>query len=84
MSDVEPRRLRNLTARDIIGALVRDGFELYNQKGSHQRFRHSDGRRVTVTFHHPSDTIAPKTLRSMLHPKARWGAEDLRRLGLLS
>jgi len=31
MSRIEWRRLRNLTAREIINALTRDGFVLYNQ-----------------------------------------------------
>ena len=43
------RRLRAVTAREIGTALVRDGFKLARQKGSHQRYVHSDGRRVTVT-----------------------------------
>ena len=46
MIDIEWRRLRNLTAREIINALIRDGFEFYNQSGSHQRYRHPDGRCV--------------------------------------
>ena len=54
MSRIEWRQLRNLTAREIINALIRDGFVLYNQRGSHQRYRHVDGRRVTVTFHRAS------------------------------
>jgi len=37
MIDVEWRKLRNLTARRIINALLRDGFALYNQRGAHQR-----------------------------------------------
>jgi predicted RNA binding protein YcfA (HicA-like mRNA interferase family) len=40
MSDVEWRQLRNLTAREIVSAPIRDGFVLYNQRGSHQRYRH--------------------------------------------
>ena len=43
--------LRNLTAREIISALIRDGFEYDRGSGSHQIFYHSDGRRVSVTFH---------------------------------
>lgn len=43
------RRLRAVTAREIGTALVRDGFKLARQKGSHQRYVHSDGRRATVT-----------------------------------
>jgi predicted RNA binding protein YcfA (HicA-like mRNA interferase family) len=83
MTDVEWRGLRNLTARQIVNALIRDGFEFYNQRGAHQRYRHADGRRVTVTFHHASDTFPMGTLRSMIERQARWSGEDLRRLHLL-
>lgn len=83
MSDIEGRRLRNLTAREIINALARDGFAFYNQRGSHQRYRHADGRRVTVTYHRASDTFPLGTLRSMIEAQARWTAGDLRRLDLL-
>jgi predicted RNA binding protein YcfA (HicA-like mRNA interferase family) len=83
MTDIEWRRLRNLTAREIINALTRDGFVFYNQRGSHQRYRHADGRRVTVTFHHTSDTIPIGTLRSMIELQAWWTEDDLRRLSLI-
>jgi predicted RNA binding protein YcfA (HicA-like mRNA interferase family) len=62
-------RLRSLTAREIIAALIRDGFYLRSSggsSGSHQRYYREDGRRVTVSFHKPSETFAPKTLRSMI------------------
>lgn len=84
MSQIEWRRLRNLTAREIINALIRDGFVFYNQRGSHQRYRHADGRRVTVTFHRASDTFPIGTLRSMVELQARWSEDDLRRLSLIS
>jgi len=83
MSGIEWRRLRNLTARQITNALTRDGFVLYNQRDSHQRYRHTDGRRVTVTFHRASDTFPIGTLRSMIELQARWTEDDLRRLSLL-
>jgi predicted RNA binding protein YcfA (HicA-like mRNA interferase family) len=84
MNEIDWSLLRSLTARELISALIRDGFFLRSQTGSHQRYRHPDGRRVTVSFHHPSDTFRPKTLRRMLADQARWTAEDLRRLGLIT
>jgi predicted RNA binding protein YcfA (HicA-like mRNA interferase family) len=75
--------LRSLTARELISALMRDGFSLRSQTGSHQRYRHPDGRRVTVSFHSPGDTFPPKTLRHMIEDQARWTEEDLRRLHLI-
>lgn len=75
--------LRNLTAREIISALSRDGFAFDRAAGSHQVYYHPDGRRVIVTFHAPGDTFAPKTLKSMLEKEARWTEDDLRRLKLI-
>ncbi|MEX1257367.1 MAG: type II toxin-antitoxin system HicA family toxin [Gemmatimonadota bacterium] len=76
-------KLATLTARQILSALHADGFTLVRQKGSHRHFKHSDGRRVTVSFHHSADTFRRGTLRSMIDLQARWTEEDLRRLELL-
>jgi len=76
-------KLRSLTAREIINALYRDGFYLRNQRGSHHRYYHPDGRKVTVSFHRPGETFTIKTLRAMIEKQAKWTEEDLRRLGLL-
>lgn len=75
-------KLRSLTARDIARALRRDGFELKRQRGSHRRYVHPDGRRVTLSFHRSSQTFAIGTLKSILETQARWSEEDLKRLGL--
>lgn len=80
---IDYRQLRTLTAREIISALVRDGFLLDRQAGSYQLYRHGDGRRVTVTFHRPGQTFAPKTLKSMIELQARWNDLDLKRLKLI-
>jgi predicted RNA binding protein YcfA (HicA-like mRNA interferase family) len=74
--------LRSVTARQIAAALSRDGFSLQRQKGSHRHYRNKDGRRVTLTFHHSSDTFPLGTLKSMVEIQARWTEGDLRRLGL--
>lgn len=81
---IDYSQLRSLTARELISALIRDGFFLRSQVGSHQRYRHPDGRRVTVSFHHPRDTFPLKTLKRMLEDQARWTEDDLRRLGLMT
>jgi predicted RNA binding protein YcfA (HicA-like mRNA interferase family) len=57
---VDYSRLKSLTARRIVSALVRDGFILDRQTGAHRHYLHPDGRRVTVTFHHPGQTFAPQ------------------------
>ncbi len=77
-------KLRSVKARQIVRVLERDGFRLRRQKGSHRHYKHRDGRRVTVSFHHSSDTFPLPTLKSMIEKQARWTEADLRRLGLLS
>jgi len=69
--------------REIGSALARDGFVLHNQRGSPQRYRQPDGRRVTATFHHAGDTFPIGTLRSIIEVQALWTEGDLRRLSLI-
>jgi predicted RNA binding protein YcfA (HicA-like mRNA interferase family) len=57
MSAIDYKKLRSLTARELIGASEWDGFYRKRQRGSHHRYIHNDGRRVTVTFHHPGQTF---------------------------
>jgi predicted RNA binding protein YcfA (HicA-like mRNA interferase family) len=76
-------RLRGLTAQELIHAREQDGFTFHRQTGSHQRYRHANGRRVTVAFHHPGGTFPVKTLKSMIEAQAKWDESDLRRLGLI-
>ena len=76
-------QLHNLSARELISALIRDEFFLRSQRGSHQRYRHPDGRRVTVSFHRSSDTFPPKTLKTIIEEQAGWTEDDLRRLKLI-
>jgi predicted RNA binding protein YcfA (HicA-like mRNA interferase family) len=82
MTALDYGRLRSITARRLVAALLRDGFAMARQTGSHRHYKHPDGRRVTVSFHHPSDTFPLKTLRSMIEIQARWQTEDLERLDL--
>ena len=81
---VDFSRLRSLTARQLVSALQADGYFLKRQKGSHRHYVHPDGRRVTLSFHHASDTFRAGTLRSMIELQARWTEDDLRRLRLLA
>jgi predicted RNA binding protein YcfA (HicA-like mRNA interferase family) len=74
---------RSVNARRFASALQDDGFQLQRQKGSHRHYRHSDGRRVTLSFHHSSDTFPLGTLKSMVEIQARWTEHDIHRLGLI-
>jgi predicted RNA binding protein YcfA (HicA-like mRNA interferase family) len=80
---VDYSRLRSVTARQLASALQTDGFQLQRQKGSHRHYRHADGRRVTLSFHHSSDTFRLGTLKSMIEIQARWTEQDLARLELI-
>ncbi len=75
--------LRNLTARQIISGLIRDGFAFDRGDGSHQIYYHPDGRRVTVAFHGSNETFRRKTIKRIIEVQARWTEEDLKRLKLL-
>ncbi len=80
---IDYSRLGSLTARRLIHALRQDGFTLDRQTGSHQQYRHPDGRRVTVSYHRSGDTFRRSLLKIMIEDQARWTEDDLKRLGLL-
>lgn len=63
--------------------MAQDGFRLARQRGSHHRYVHPDGRRVTVAYTRNGETFQLRTLRSIVERQAKWTAEDLRRLGLI-
>ena len=65
MTEIPYHRLRGLAARKIIQALEKDGFQFDHQRGSHQVYRHPDGRRVVVAFHQPGQTFPRKTLKDI-------------------
>ena len=80
---IDYAKLRNLTARELVAALTRDGFTLDRQAGSHRHYLHPDHRRVTVSFHQSGDTFRRKTLNAMIELQARWTEDDLKRLELV-
>jgi predicted RNA binding protein YcfA (HicA-like mRNA interferase family) len=76
-------KLKNTPVRELIKALEKDGFEYKRRKGSQRVYRHHDGRRVVLHFHHPKDTLPIGTLQSFL-AGTQWNEDDIRRLGLLT
>ncbi len=82
MKGIDYSKLRSLTAKKIISALIKDGFHLDRESGSHQQYLHPNKGRVTVSFHHPSDTFPPKTLKRIIQ-EAGWTEKDSKRLRLL-
>lgn len=75
-------RLRDVPVRKLIRAVERDGFVYRRLRGSQRVYRHPDGRRVVLHFHHGGDTLPIGTLRQVLGA-TRWTDEDCRRLGLI-
>ena len=60
-----PGKLPVITARKVIAALERIGFERIRQSGSHATYRHPDGR-WTIVAVHPGKTIPSGTLRKII------------------
>jgi predicted RNA binding protein YcfA (HicA-like mRNA interferase family) len=81
---IEWSKIRGISAKALTNALIKDDFYLKAQKGSHHRYYHPDGRRVTVAYHYPNETFCLKTLKAMIEEQTRWSDEDLRRLNLMS
>ena len=65
-----------LTARRILRALEKAGFEAQRQTGSHVRLKHPDGRAVTVPVHGGQD-IGRGLLRRILRDAEMTPAELL-------
>lgn len=53
------------SAREVIRVLRKHGFEMVSQKGSHQKWRHANGRQVIVAMH-GNKPIPIGTLKSIL------------------
>ena len=53
-----------LKPRAIVKILKKLGFDMVRQKGSHQQFRHADGRATTVPDHRGRD-VSPLLLRQI-------------------
>lgn len=67
-----------LKPREIAKILRNLGFEMVRQKGSHQQFRHADGRATTVPDHRGRD-VSPLLLRQICKDIGLTTAEFLRR-----
>ncbi len=76
------QQLRTLSVQDLIRGLERDGFTYRRTRGSGRVYRHPDGRRTVIHYHHPGDTLPIGTLRNVLRG-ACWTEDDVKRLGLI-
>ena len=74
-------QLKNLSADDLIAALLKDDWEPDTKAGSQRIFKHLDGRRASVHYH-ASKTFGHNLLKS-LFADIGWSIKDLRRLKLI-
>jgi len=44
-----------ISAKELVKFLQSKGFEFVRQKGSHQRYKHPDGRAITIPVHGKSN-----------------------------
>ncbi len=55
-------KLPILSAKEVIAALGRLGFEIRHQKGSHVKLGHSDGRVIIIPYHNPVDRYTKRRI----------------------
>ncbi len=71
-------KLPRLTAKEATAMLVKLGFSLSRQSGSHKIYKNRDGKRVTVPFH-GNKALHPKIVKSILKD-AEITIDELRKL----
>jgi predicted RNA binding protein YcfA (HicA-like mRNA interferase family) len=59
-------KLPRITSRKLLQVLVRDGFYIHHQTGSHANLRHPVKTHLRVVIPRHSGDLAPKTLKSIL------------------
>jgi predicted RNA binding protein YcfA (HicA-like mRNA interferase family) len=70
------RRFPVLNAKEVVKVLRKHGFALVAQSGSHQKWRHENGRQVIVAMH-GNKPIPIGTLKSIVEGSGL-NAEDFR------
>lgn len=59
-------RLPRVTAREVLAALGRDGWQVARQQGSHITLHHPSRAGSVTVAAHAGETIRPRTLNSIL------------------
>ncbi len=75
-------QLKNKTAKQLIDALERDGWERKLKRGAIQSFKNTSTGQILTIHYHPNKTYGPKLLKHLM-AKTGWSEEDLRRLKLI-
>ena len=78
-------QLKNVTAREIINALKKDGWTEQNTRQATRSFRKfENGERRYITIHyHSGKTYRVGFLEKLLIGRAKWSEDDLKRLKLV-
>ena len=72
-------KLPLLTAKALISILIKIGFQLQRQKGSHRFFRHEDGR-TTVIPDHGNEKIDRGLLNKIIKQDLLMSLEDFMKI----
>ena len=70
-------RLPRLTSKKLLAALLRGGFYVHHQTGSHVNLRHPSRQHLHVVIPYHGKNLAPKTLKSIL-AQAEITAQELK------
>jgi predicted RNA binding protein YcfA (HicA-like mRNA interferase family) len=75
-------QIRNVTAEELCGALVRNGWILDAARGAVRAYwQETTGKRVTIHYH-PGKTYGERLLRALIDDIG-WSEDDLKRLKLV-
>lgn len=55
-----------MTVREVVKMIQSDGWPVVRQRGSHRQFKHPVKAGLVTVAGHPAQTLAPKTLKSIL------------------
>jgi len=75
-------QLKNITADELITALVKNGFVLDEPVRTERIYRHPDRRKVSIHYHTGNKCYGRKLLKSLLEDIG-WTEADMRRLKLI-
>ena len=75
-------QIKGITVRELVAALVKDGFIPDAELKTERIYRHPDGRRVSIHYHKGSDCYGAKLLQALLKDIG-WSEADMRRLKLI-
>ncbi|TAN23773.1 MAG: addiction module toxin, HicA family [Acidobacteria bacterium] len=73
-------RLPVLSAKEVVAALLRAGFYIHHQTGSHARLLHRDRPELRVTIPMHAGDVPPSLLKSRILKQAGLTEDEFRRL----